>query len=114
MSFTQGYNTPEAYATLKPVATLSAGGTIDVQFAPGGATHMGGSCQFSVSYDQGKTFAVIHSIIGACPLSSSYSVPLPAGLPSADSATFAWTWFNEVGNREMVGPRCILHARCAC
>ncbi|BGO98980.1 endoglucanase [Rhodotorula toruloides] len=97
----KGYNTPEAYASLKPVATLSAGGSIDVQFAPNGATHMGGSCQFSISYDQGKTFAVIHSIIGACPLSSSYSVPVPAGLPSADSATFAWTWFNEMGNREM-------------
>ncbi|BGP28353.1 hypothetical protein JCM10296v2_000085 [Rhodotorula toruloides] len=97
----KGYNTPEAYASLKPVATLSAGGSINVQFAPNGATHMGGSCQFSISYDQGRTFAVIHSIIGACPLSSSYSVPVPAGLPSADSATFAWTWFNEMGNREM-------------
>ncbi|GAA5965040.1 hypothetical protein JCM21900_006220 [Sporobolomyces salmonicolor] len=96
----KGYNTPEAYSTLKPVATLKAGTDFEIEFAPGGANHGGGSCQFSISYDQGKTFAVIHSIIGGCPLELNYSVPIPSNLPSATSATFAWTWFNEIGNRE--------------
>ncbi|GAA5974422.1 hypothetical protein JCM11641_005274 [Rhodosporidiobolus odoratus] len=93
----KGYNSPSAYKTLKPVATLSAGSDFDVKFAPGGATHMGGSCQFSVSYDEGETFAVIHSVLGGCPLQSSYAVPIPDDLPAATSATFAWTWQNEVG-----------------
>ncbi|GAA5884561.1 hypothetical protein JCM16303_000029 [Sporobolomyces ruberrimus] len=97
----KGYNTPEAYSTLKPVATMQAGTDFEVEFAPGGATHEGGSCQFSVSYDQGKTFAVIYSVEGGCPLSPKYSVPVPADLPSGKSATFSWTWFNKVGNREM-------------
>ena len=44
----QGYNTPEAYSNLKPVATLEAGTDFEIEFAPGGATHGGGSCQFSV------------------------------------------------------------------
>ncbi|GAA5958886.1 hypothetical protein JCM21900_002268 [Sporobolomyces salmonicolor] len=96
----KGYNTPEAYSTLKPVATLKAGTDFEIEFAPGGANHGGGSCQFSISYDQGETFAVIHSIIGGCPLELNYSVPIPSDLPSATSATFAWTWFNEIGNRE--------------
>ncbi|GAA5891741.1 hypothetical protein JCM8208_002869 [Rhodotorula glutinis] len=96
----KGYNTPSAYSSLGAVATLKAGSSFEVEFAAGGATHGGGSCQFSVSYDQGKSFAVIHSVIGGCPLESTYSVPIPAGLPSATKATFAWTWFNLVGNRE--------------
>ncbi|GAA6008135.1 hypothetical protein JCM10207_007041 [Rhodosporidiobolus poonsookiae] len=96
----KGYNTAEAYSTLSAVATLKAGSNLEIAFAAGGATHMGGSCQFSISYDQGKTFAVIHSVLGGCPLQSNYSVPIPDDLPSATSATFAWTWQNEVGNRE--------------
>ncbi|GAA5843692.1 hypothetical protein JCM11251_003465 [Rhodosporidiobolus azoricus] len=96
----KGYNTPDKYSTLSPVATLKAGSTFEIEFAAGGATHQGGSCQFSVSYDQGKTFAVIHSVMGGCPLWSTYDVPIPSDLPSAKSATFAWTWQNKVGNRE--------------
>ncbi|TNY23742.1 hypothetical protein DMC30DRAFT_413864 [Rhodotorula diobovata] len=96
----KGYNTPSAYSSLDATATLKAGSSFEVEFAAGGATHGGGSCQFSVSYDQGKTFAVIHSVIGGCPLQSTYSVPIPSSLPSATKATFAWTWFNLVGNRE--------------
>ncbi|GAA5996845.1 hypothetical protein JCM5350_000506 [Sporobolomyces pararoseus] len=97
----KGYNTAEAYKSLKPVATLKAGENFEIEFAPGGAVHGGGSCQFSVSYDQGKTFAVIYSVEGGCPLQSNYTVPIPKGLPNANSATFSWTWFNKVGNREM-------------
>lgn len=32
----------------------------------GSATHMGGSCQISLSFDQGNTWVVIKSIIGGC------------------------------------------------
>ena len=48
------------------------------------------------SYDQGKTFAVIYSVEGGCPLQSNYTVPIPKDLPNANSATFSWTWFNKV------------------
>jgi hypothetical protein len=63
---------------------------------------MGGSCQFAVSYDQGTTFAVVASIIGGCPISMAYSIPLPS-LPSATKALFAWSWQNKEGNREDYG-----------
>ena len=95
----KGYNTPDAYSTLNSVATLEAGKTFSVAL-DGTATHEGGSCQFSVSYDQGKTFAVIASIIGGCPIGLHFNVPIPANLPAQKKATFAWTWQNLVGNRE--------------
>lgn len=44
----KGYNTATAYETLSPVATLTAGGNLEVMFASGGTTHNGGSCQFSI------------------------------------------------------------------
>ena len=69
---------------------------------PVGAPHGGGSCQFSLSYDNGATFNVIHSIEGGCPLDAvmnKYTVPIPDNAPAADRALFAWTWFNRIGNR---------------
>jgi hypothetical protein len=68
----------------------------------GGASHGGGSCQASLSYDGGKTFKVIHSYIGNCPVNgeSSLSFTVPAEAPGGE-AIFAWTWFNKIGNREM-------------
>ncbi|TQS34746.1 hypothetical protein Golomagni_04860 [Golovinomyces magnicellulatus] len=85
----------------------------------GGATHGGGSCQISITYDTAPTaksvFKVIHSIEGGCPArnvagnigSSSttddpdtYGFPVPENLPTGN-AVLAWTWFNKVGNREM-------------
>ena len=72
-------------------------GVSDISLA-GSATHGGGSCQFSLSYDGGSTWAVIHSIIGGCPLNSAYTFPVPNNIPSGN-ALFAWTWFNKVGNR---------------
>lgn len=44
---------------------------------------------------------VIASIIGSCPIGLSFTIPIPANLPSASKATFSWTWFNFSGNREM-------------
>jgi hypothetical protein len=66
----------------------------------GGATHGGGSCQVSLSYDGGNTFTVIQSILGGCPLSSSYPFKIPADAPEG-KAIWAWTWNNKVGNREL-------------
>jgi hypothetical protein len=68
----------------------------------GGASHNGGSCQASLSYDKGKTWTVIHSYIGNCPLQgeSDFDFAIPADTPDGE-AIFSWSWFNKVGNREM-------------
>ncbi|KAJ5295827.1 hypothetical protein PENANT_c001G01890 [Penicillium antarcticum] len=66
----------------------------------GSATHDGGSCQLSLTYDLGKTFKVIESIEGDCPIAKKYQFDIPSDAPAGD-ALFAWTWFNKVGNREM-------------
>lgn len=85
----------------------------------GGATHGGGSCQVSITYDKAPTadskFKVIHSIIGGCPARNAegnigttatmedpdkYSFKIPENLPTGD-VVIAWTWFNKIGNREM-------------
>lgn len=96
--FLSDYNTPAGAS----VADWDAGGNYHFTLQ-GGAAHAGGSCQALLSYDQGKTFTVIKSLIGACPVSTSpvdYDVTVPADAPTGD-AIFAWTWFNNLGNREM-------------
>ncbi|EGO52047.1 hypothetical protein NEUTE1DRAFT_53322 [Neurospora tetrasperma FGSC 2508] len=124
--------------------TLKAGDVQLVQFT-GGAQHGGGSCQFSVSYDDPEksngswstsaTFKTIYTIIGGCPAefhdeannlptegrpkdaqqrlntdfcnndsgvdcTREFLIPIPDFLPQG-KATFAWTWFNKLGQREM-------------
>lgn len=81
-------------------ATYSAGSTYNLTLE-GGATHMGGSCQISISYDNGATFKVIESIIGGCPLVDTYDFTIPSFAPSSDTALLSWSWFNLIGNREM-------------
>lgn len=66
----------------------------------GTATHTGGSCQISLSYDKGKSFKVIKSILESCPLARSYDFEIPSDAPSGQ-ALLAWTWFNRLGNTEM-------------
>ena len=85
----------------------------------GQAVHGGGSCQISLSKDLApnaqSSFKVIHSIEGGCPARNTagnlggdasaidpdhYNFEIPADLEPGDY-TFAWTWFNKVGNREM-------------
>ncbi|KAL2265757.1 hypothetical protein VTJ83DRAFT_6857 [Remersonia thermophila] len=80
------------------VATFAPGQTYNFTVA-GSASHGGGSCQVSLSYDGGKTFTVIESIIGGCPLASNYPFTIPADAPQG-SAIWAWTWNNNIGNRE--------------
>ena len=69
----------------------------------GGASHGGGSCQFSLSYDQGKTFKVVHSVIGGCPLKTNYDIKLPTGAPAGE-ALFAWTWISRLAGQPYPRP----------
>ncbi|KAJ1650530.1 hypothetical protein GGF44_000591 [Coemansia sp. RSA 1694] len=94
-----------------PVETWTAGQQITVKFdTASGAAHGGGHCEFSVSYDGGKTFAVVHQVLKHCffngpstgntPEVTSYTFKLPSDLPSSKKAIFAWSWVNAIGNRE--------------
>ncbi|OAX80583.1 hypothetical protein ACJ72_05083 [Emergomyces africanus] len=84
----------------RSAAKYQAGNEYDMALEQNTATHRGGSCQFSLSYDKGKSFKVIKSIIGGCPLPLKYKFKIPSTAPSGE-AVFAWTWFNRIGNREM-------------
>jgi hypothetical protein len=97
----KGYHSDFGTAEGASVASWAAGSQQKFTIT-GGAAHGGGSCQAALSYDNGATFKVIHSYIGNCPVNgeSSYSFTVPAEAPGGD-AIFAWTWFNNLGNREM-------------
>jgi LysM repeat protein len=91
------FNTPAGTST----ASWAAGSEQQITIE-GGAAHDGGSCQLSISYDEGKTFRVIKSIEGNCPAqgTSNFGFTVPAEAKSG-KVIFAWTWFNHTGNREM-------------
>ncbi|KAF9916929.1 hypothetical protein BX616_002414 [Lobosporangium transversale] len=93
--------------------TFEAGQIVNVRFAssefglPGQPTplptsdqarHSGGLCEFSLSYDQGKTFGVFARYHKSCPdLLYEWPVKLPDNLPSCDNCIFAWSWTGAVG-----------------
>ncbi|KAG0334047.1 hypothetical protein BG004_000575 [Podila humilis] len=83
----------------------NAGQSISTSYSIG-ASHGGGHCQWALSYDNGKTWAVLKTVLRDCLKgtssggSYSVSVPIPAGAPSG-KATFMWLWNNAVGNREL-------------
>ncbi|RPB29246.1 hypothetical protein L211DRAFT_845236 [Terfezia boudieri ATCC MYA-4762] len=86
------------------VRTYSPGGTYELKF-DGSATHAGGSCQVSLSYDQGATWKAFKSFIGGCVGiqpggSQAFQFTIPSDAPQGE-ALFGWTWFNHEGNREM-------------
>ncbi|PLN86708.1 hypothetical protein BDW42DRAFT_56201 [Aspergillus taichungensis] len=81
------------------VANYSPGKEYDLELQ-GSATHNGGSCQIGLSYDKGKTFRVIHSMLGECPQAKKYKFKIPEDAKSGE-ALLSWSWFNKVGNREM-------------
>lgn len=80
-------------------ATYSKGQSYTMEL-DGSATHDGGSCQLALTYDQGKSFKVIESMLGDCPIAKKYDFSIPSDAPDGE-ALLAWTWFNKVGNREM-------------
>ena len=88
---------PQAY-DIK--ATYQTGGSYNLTLA-GTATHMGGSCQISLSYDNGASFKVIQSLIGGCPLDPTLNFTIPSFAPPSDTALLSWSWFNLIGNREV-------------
>src|SRR5271155_2994198 len=94
----KGYQTQST--SYNTTATYTAGSMYSMSVA-GNTTHGGGSGQLSLSYDNGQTFKVIESMIGGCPLSMTYNFTVPSFAPPSESALFAWSWFNEIGNREM-------------
>ncbi|WWD19204.1 hypothetical protein CI109_103662 [Kwoniella shandongensis] len=80
--------------------TWSAGATVNYTIA-GTAVHGGGSCQTSMSYDNGATWNVIFSYVGGCLIEGmTTEITIPTDAPSGE-ALFAWGWFNLQGNREM-------------
>jgi len=91
------------------VGQWAPGSSQSFKLDSGGAPHGGGSMQASLSFDQGKTFRVIKSFIGNAPRNTggnaedpnqAYTFTVPQDAKSGD-AIFSWTWFNEIGNREM-------------
>jgi LysM repeat protein len=105
----KGYLGDLGKADAASVAQWAAGSQQSFQLDSGGAPHGGGSMQASLSFDQGKTFRVIKSFIGNAPRNTggnsedpdqSYTFTVPQDAKSGD-AIFSWTWFNEIGNREM-------------
>lgn len=97
-----GYDTPSDRYLLR------AGQEYPVQFVGGdpkgmGAPHGGGSCQVSLSTDLSPTarseFHVVYSMMGGCP-TQNFTLRLPPEIPSGPY-TFSWTWYNEIGFREM-------------
>ncbi|KAJ1676943.1 hypothetical protein EV182_007197, partial [Spiromyces aspiralis] len=95
-----------------PIVEVKAGEPLKVKFLQNNAAHSGGHCEFSLSYDNGKEFVVIHQVLKTCfkktvpPVGdgnlmevSEYDIPFPADLPSGE-AIFSWTWVNASGNRE--------------
>lgn len=82
------------------MAEYEAGSEYGLLF-DGTATHLGGSCQISISYDHGSTFRVIKSFEGGCPLSPGLNYTIPSYAESSDQAILSWSWFNREGNREM-------------
>jgi hypothetical protein len=82
------------------VKFINTGTTLVVEMS-GTIYHMGGHCQFSISYD-GVTFYVLYTIMKNCFTGTGlfFNVPIPSQLPSCNSCIFAWTWVNAIGNRE--------------
>ncbi|KAG0015823.1 hypothetical protein BGZ80_009615 [Entomortierella chlamydospora] len=94
-----------------PVTTYSAGDVIPVRFwnfqvtdyqtfpPPANipqARHGGGACEFSLSFDGGKSWSVIGQYTKTCPdLYYEWPVQIPTNVPSCtdpDLCLFAWSW----------------------
>jgi hypothetical protein len=86
---------------------MKVGESQSIKFA-GTAVHNGGSCQLSLTPGYKPTasspFKVILSIEGGCPgldgQTTTYDYKIPEEIPDGNY-TFAWTWYNNIGNREI-------------
>lgn len=96
----KGYHldpTPEITA----VEVWAAGSEQSFTMIGNSAVHGGGSCQASISEDNGVTFKVVKSYIGNCPTAGGnfkFNVPKET---KTGRVLFAWTWVNKIGQREM-------------
>ncbi|KAG0215816.1 hypothetical protein BGX28_008127 [Mortierella sp. GBA30] len=64
------------------------------------ARHAGGLCEFSLSYDQGRTFGVFARYHRSCPdMFYDWPVKLPVNLPSCESCIFGWSWINAAATQ---------------
>ncbi|KAE9380567.1 lytic polysaccharide monooxygenase, partial [Stipitochalara longipes BDJ] len=95
----KGYQSDMGTPAAASVITWNQGAAVNFTIS-GSASHSGGSCQAALSYDSGKSFKVIHSFIGGCPLTPNWDLTIPSDAPKG-AALFAWSWYNEVGNREI-------------
>lgn len=84
---------------------VKAGSSIKTDYNIG-APHDGGHCQWALSYDGGKTWVVLKTLLRDCFKNVagggqfSVSVPIPKSAPNGN-AVFMWLWNNAVGNREL-------------
>lgn len=69
---------------------FAAGATIDATWSSQ-VYHGAGSCQWSLSADEGQTWKVIYTTQGGCSKAEGDKVPIPAEVPSG-KFIFAVTW----------------------
>lgn len=96
-----GSNFPcKGYSKGPIVATFNAGDTIPIQM-DGSVFHMGGHCQWSISYDDTQ-FLVLKTVMKDCFVGTGLNlqVTIPSTAPQCDNCTFTWSWVNAIGNRE--------------
>lgn len=96
----KGYHL-DPVASVAAVEEWTAGSEQKFTMSSGSAVHGGGSCQASISEDNGASFKVIKSYIGNCPTTGgnfTFNVPKET---KTGRVLFAWTWVNKIGNREM-------------
>ncbi|KAG0267956.1 hypothetical protein DFQ27_007827 [Actinomortierella ambigua] len=94
---------PASFPGNRPVFTagLNVNTTYEVD-----APHNGGTCQWTLSYDNGKTQVVIQDWFRNCLRDAKHgrrytvSVKIPANAPSGP-ALLTWLWNNNEGSREM-------------
>ncbi|KAK5123077.1 hypothetical protein LTR85_003273 [Meristemomyces frigidus] len=89
---------------------MAVGEPMELSFT-GSASHGGGTCQLAITTDlepaANTTFKLFQTFEGGCPIQASgndgthpFTFKLPAGTPNG-RLTFAWMWYNRVGNREI-------------
>ncbi|KAF9584272.1 hypothetical protein BGW38_006998 [Lunasporangiospora selenospora] len=84
---------------------VKAGQTISTKYNIG-ASHGGGHCQWALSYDNGKNWVVIHTVMRNCLKGAQFgaNVKIPVKIPSSapgGKAILQWYWNNAIGNREL-------------